>query len=129
MKTTVEDYFDPGLGMPLLNRYEFSSWDNERDNVPLFTYLNEDICWEMGLAFSLKDLSYYRGEEKVVEVYQASTSTFYYMRQDILEEILEKFNVHLDFEMYADKSDLKKKIGDENRSRVYRKVVTYEDVK
>lgn len=125
MKTTEEDYYDPGLGLPLLNRYKFSSWDNERDTVPLFYFLDEDICREMGLEFSLKDLSYYRNGEKVVEVFQSMDTSFYYMRQDVLEEILEKYNVHLDFEMYADKTNREKAAGEDGRYKNYKRIVTY----
>lgn len=125
MKTTEESYYDPGLGVPLLSRYEFSSWDNERDNVPQFYFLDEDICKEFGLEFSLKDLSYYRNGEKVVEVYQSTATSFYYLRQDILEEILAKNNVHLDFEMYVDKTNLEKTIGGEGRYNDFKKILTY----
>lgn len=125
MKTTEEDYYDPGLGLPLLNRYEFSSWDNERDKVPLFYFLDEDICKDMGMEFSLKDLSYYRNGEKVVEVYQSMATSFYYIRQDVLEEILEKYNVHLDFEMYADKTNREKEVSEDGRYKNYRKILTY----
>lgn len=125
MMTTEEDYYDPGLGLPLLNRYEFSSWDNERDKVPLFYFLDEDICKDMGMVFSLKDLSYYRNGEKVVEVYQSMATSFYYIRQDVLEEILEKYNVHLDFEMYADKTNREKEVSEDGRYKNYRKILTY----
>ena len=129
MKTTEDNYYDPGLGVPLLNRYEFSSWDNERDIVPHFYFLDEDICDELNLQFCLEDLSYYRNGEKVVEVYQSTSSSFYYLRQDMLEEILNKFNVHLDFEMYVDKTNLGEEIGGTDRYRNYRKNLTYEDVR
>lgn len=125
METTREDYYDPGLGVALLNKYEFSSWNNERDKVPQFYFINEEICQEMGLVFSLKDLSYYRNGEKVVEVYQSMATSFYYLRRDVLEEILEKFNVHLDFEMYADKTNFEKKNSEEGRYKNYRKTITY----
>ena len=125
MKTTEENYYDPGLGVPLLSRYEFSSWDNERDNVPQFYFLDEDICKEFGLEFSLKDLSYYRNGEKVVEVYQSAATSFYYLRQDILDEIQAKNNVHLDFEMYVDKTNLEKTIGREGRYNDFKKILTY----
>ena len=128
MKTTEEDYYDPGMGVPLLNRYEFSSWDNERDEVPHFYFLDEDVCKEMGLEFSLKDLSYYRNGEKVVEVYQSTATSFYYLRQDVLEDILEKYNVHLDFEMYADKTNLEKKIGEGEQYKNFRKTLTYKGI-
>ena len=129
METTEDNYYDPGLGVPLLNRYEFSSWDNERDTVPHFYFLDEDICDELNLQFCLEDLSYYRKGEKVVEVYQSTSSSFYYLRQDVLEEVLNKFNVHLDYEMYADKTNLGEEIGGTDRYRNYRKNLTYEDVR
>lgn len=129
MKTTEDNYYDPGLGLPLLNRYEFSSWDHERDIVPQFYFLNEDICKEFNLQFSLKDLSYYRDGEKVVEVFQSTSSSFYYLRQDVLEEILKKYNVHLDFEMYADKTNLGEETGGADRYRNYRKNLTYEEIR
>lgn len=127
MKTTEENYYDPGLGVPLLNRYEFSSWDNERDEVPPFYFLDEDICKEMGLAFLLKDLSYYRNGEKVVEVFQSTATSFYYLRQDVLEEILERYNVHLDFEMYVDKTNLEKRAGEAGRYKDFKKLLTYKN--
>lgn len=129
LKTTQKDYYDPGLGMPLLNKYEFSEWSHERDNVPSFYFINEEICKELNLVFSLNDLSYYRGEEKVVEVFQSSYSLFYYLRQDVLEEILDKFNVHLDFKMFADKIDQKKPVEEGNCYKDYKRMLTYEDVK
>lgn len=127
LKSIEEDYCDPGLGMPLLNKYEFSAWNSERDRVPNFCYINENVVKETGLVFSLKDLSYYRGEEKVVEVYQSDSSLFYYLRQDVLEEILEKFNVHLDFEMCASKTDLTGEIGNRTFKR-FKKLYTYEKI-
>lgn len=125
MKTTDEDYYDLRLGVPLLNRYEFSSRENERDKVPQFYFLDDDISKEMGLVFSLKDLSYYRNGEKVVEVFHSMATSFYYLRQDVIEEILEKYNVHLDFEMYANKTNLEKKIGEDGCYMDYRKTLTY----
>ena len=122
MVSAEEDYFDPGLGIPLLNKYEFSFWNNERDAVTGFYFINENICKELNLDFSLKELCYYKGEERIVEVFQSTSSLFYYIRQDILEEILEKFNVHLDFKMYAEKFDLKKEVGDKNY-RSYKKIL------
>lgn len=127
MKTPEEDYYDPGLGVPLLNKYDFSSWNKERDKLPHFHFLNEDICKEMELAFSLKDLSYYREGEKVVEVYHSTSTSFYYLRQDVLEEILERFDVHLDFEMYAEKTNLKKSVGGEGRYKEFSKMSTYKE--
>ena len=128
MKPTEEDYFDQGLGMPLLNKYEFSAWDNERDKLPSFYFINEAICKEFNLQFSLKDLCYYKGEERIVEVFQCSASLFYYIRQDILEKILDHYNVHLDFIMYAEKFDLKKENGD-NSYKSYKKLLSYNDIK
>ena len=128
LKTTTKDYYDPGLGVPLLSRYNFSEWNRERDSVPNFFFINEEIRKELNLVFSLKDLSYYKGNEKVVEVYQSSFSLFYYLRQDVLEEMLEKFKVHLDFEMQVDKMDTKMQIEDNSYKR-YLKTVTYEHLK
>ena len=88
LKNTRKDYYYPGLGFPLLSRYEFSGWNRERDSVPNFFFIDEGIRKELNLVVSLKDLSYYKGDEKVVEVYQSSNSLFYYLRQDVLEEIL-----------------------------------------
>ena len=81
----------------------------------------------MELAFSLKDLSYYREREKVVEVYHSTSTSFYYLRQDVLEEILERFDVHLDFEMYAEKTSLKKSVGGEGRYKEFSKISTYKE--
>lgn len=125
LKTTEEDYYDPGLGLPLLNRYEFSSWDNERDSVPQFYYLDEDVCQELDLKFSLKDLSYYRDGEKVVEVYQSMSTSFYCIRQDVMDEILERYNVHLDFEMYVDKTNREKGVYEDWRYNNFKKILTY----
>jgi len=125
LKNTRKDYYDPGLGFPLLSKYDFSEWNRERDSVPNFFFINEEIRKELNLVFSLKDLSYYRSDEKVVEVYQSSYSLFYYMRQDVLEEILEKFNVHLDFEIQVDKMDTKRQI-EYNCYKKYMKTLTYE---
>ena len=123
-----EDYYDPGLGLPLLNRYEFSAWNNERDTYPQFNFLNEDICKELNLVFFLKDLSYYREGEKVVEVFHSTATSFYYMRQDIIESILNKFNVHLDYEMYAEKTNYNKATGADGRYVKYRKNISYNDL-
>ena len=82
----------------------------------------------MGLEFSLKDLNYYRNGEKVVEVYQSTATSFYYLRQDVLEDILEKYNVHFDFEMYADKTNLEKKIGEGEQYKNFRKTLTYKGI-
>ena len=125
MKTTEEDYYDPGLGVPLLNRYEFSSLNKDRDEVLPFYFLNEDICKEVGLEFSLKDLSYYRNGEKVVEAFLSTDTSFYFLRQDVLDEILEKYQVHLDVEMYVNKSNLEKSIVEEGRYKAFKEILTY----
>ena len=96
--------------------------------MPRFYFIDDDICNELGLEFSLKDLSYYKDGEKVVEIYQSTATNFYYLRQDVVEEILERYNVHLDFEMYVDKTNLDKAIGGDGRYKNYRKTLTYESV-
>lgn len=128
IEETMSPYYDHSLGMPMLNTYEFSDRNDDKNKVTNFYFLNEEICKTLGLAFSLKELSYYRGEEKVVEVYKSISSLFYYIREDILEEILEKFNVHLNIEMYADKTNLKQEIGD-NSFKEYRRILAYKNVK
>lgn len=128
MKETEGSFSNPEIGMPLLNKYEFTRWDINRDKVTDFYFLNDEICKELGLVFSLKDLSYYRNGEKLVEVYQSVSTSFYYIREDILEELLVKFNVHLDFEMFTSKTNLIRKIGD-NSYKDYRQILTYENVK
>lgn len=98
-------------------------------DVPNFYFINDEICKELNLVFSLNDLSYYKGKEKVVEVFQASNSLFYYLRQDVLEEILDKYNVHLDFKVFAHKIDQKKSVEDGNCYKDYKRMLTYEDVR
>lgn len=122
-ETGYSDY-DHSLGMPFLDTYEFFGWARNRDNVPNFYFLNKKICSKLGLLFSLKDLSYYKGGEKVVDVYKSTSSLFYYIREDILEEVLEKFDVHLDFEMYANKTD-----QGNHSSKDYRQNIAYDAVK
>ena len=127
MESSEGEYCDPSLGLPLLNKYNFSAWDHERDAVASFYFINEEICQEMNLEFSLKDLCYYRQGEKVVEVFKSSSSSFFYLRQDVMEEIIKKYKAHLYFELYVDKTILKG-VDRSSKYKYFKKVVKYENI-
>ena len=127
MECSEREYCDPSLDLPLLNRFDFSSWDHERDAVASFYFFNEEICQEMNLEFSLKDLSYYRHGEKVVEEFKSSSSSFFYLRQDVMDDIIKKYKVHAYFDIYVDKTILKG-VDRDSKYKYFKKTVKYEDI-
>lgn len=111
MEYNGDDYYDPSLGVFLLQHYEFASWDSERAKNPNFYFLSDQIRKDFSLAFNVRELKYYKDGEPVTEYYQEDHSEFYYIRKDLLEEIEKRYKVTLVTELYAEKTDTRREEG------------------
>lgn len=105
MEYNGDDYYEPSLGVFLLQHYEFASWDRDRAKNPNFYFLSNQIWKDFVLTFNIRELKYYKGEEPVTEYYQDDHSEFYYIRRDLLEEIEKRYKVTLVTQLYAEKTD------------------------
>lgn len=84
----TEDYDNDEISKILLSRYSFSSWSQDRFDYTSFTCLNPQIAKEIGLSFDIPKMTYFKGEEEVSAYYVNDTDLFFYLRKDIVDEIL-----------------------------------------
>lgn len=105
MEYNGDDYYEPSLGMILLQHYKFSGWDKTRAKNSYFYFLSDQIRKDFGLEFNVRELKYYRDGKGVTEYYQDNHSEFYYIRKDFLEEIEKRYKVTLVTQLYAEKID------------------------
>lgn len=86
-----EDYYDNEKYSltELVWDYRWSSWSNNRYENPNFPFLNTEIANTIGLQFCLKDLSYYNSNnEQVTKIMWSESAELYYIRRDLLEQII-----------------------------------------
>lgn len=98
----TEEYDDFGNdSCPLIMaEYEFSGWDTNRFNYNNFFCLNPIIVRRIGLTFDLKTMTYYYNNEKVSEYFINESDHFFYLRKDIVDAILNIYNVKLYHRIY-----------------------------
>lgn len=111
MEYNGDDYYEPSLGMFLLQHYEFTGWDKTRAKNCNFYFLSDQIRKDFGLDFNVRELRYYWDGKGVTEYYQDNHSEFYYLRKDLLEEILKRYKVTLVTQLYAEKTDTHREKG------------------
>lgn len=71
--------------------YRWSSWSNNRYENPSFPFLNTEIANNKDLHFCLKDLSYYNSNnEQVTKIMWSESAELYYIRRDLLEQIIKE---------------------------------------
>lgn len=98
----TEEYDDFGNdSCPLIMaEYEFSGWDTNRFNYNNFFCLNPIIVRRIGLTFDLKTMTYYYNNEKVSEYFINESDHLFYLRKDIVDAILNIYNVKLYHRIY-----------------------------
>ncbi len=111
MKYNGDDYYEPSLGMFLLQHYEFTGWDRTRAKNCYFYFLSDQIRKDFGLVFNVRELRYFWDGKSVTEYYQDDHSEFYYMRKDFLEEIEKRYKVTLVTQLHAEKTDTHREKG------------------
>lgn len=111
MAYNSDDYYNPSLGVFLLQHYEFASWDSERAKNPDFYFLSDQIRRDFSLSFNVRELKYYKDGVPVTEYYQDDYSEFFYVRKDLLEDIEKRYKVTLVTELYAEKTDTHREEG------------------
>lgn len=84
----------------LLVQYAFSSWSSDRYKYTNFYMLNQQITVNIGLKFNLDDMEYYLGEEKVSVHYVNETDHFFFLRKDIVDTILKKYNAKIKYHVF-----------------------------
>lgn len=106
-----DDYYEPSLGVFLLQHYEFASWDSERAKNPDFYFLSDQIRMDFSLSFNVRELKYYKDGVPVTEYYQDDHSEFFYLRKDLLDDIEKRYKVTFVTEIYAEKTDTHREEG------------------
>ena len=111
MEYNGDDYYEPSLGMFLLQHYEFTGWNNTRAKNSYFYFLSDQIRKDFGLVFNVSELRYFWEGKGVTEYYQDNHSEFYYIRKDFLNEIEKRYKVTLVTQLYAEKTDTHREKG------------------
>ncbi|MEC5395262.1 hypothetical protein [Bergeyella sp. RCAD1439] len=76
--------------------YRWSSWSNNRYENSSFPFLNAKIAIANKLDFSLKDLSFYNSNnEQVTKIMWCDSALLYYIRKDILEQVMKSQKKHI----------------------------------
>lgn len=85
----------------LLCLYSFKEWSQSRFSHQSFLYLNPKISQAFDLDFNIAEMGYFNKRNEQVSVYfHNGNEHFFYLRRDIIEEILIKYNAKLRFHMY-----------------------------
>ena len=122
-----DDYYDPSLGMFILQEYEFSSWDTIRPDIRDFYFPTSQILSDFNLEFRVSDLCCYRNDEKVTAVFQDASSRFFFIKKELIEAILERYDVSLVREIFAEKVDKSHEEGSYRWKNLkeYRETIVY----
>ena len=95
-----EDY-ETDSDMPrLLAEYSFSNWDADRFKYKKMYMLNPEISQSIGLTFNMIDMSYYLEDEVVSMYYVNETDNFFFIRKDVVNKILRKYDAKIRFHIY-----------------------------
>ena len=97
--TATDEYISDNITY-LLAQYSFSTWDTTRFKYKNFYLLNPEISNDIGLTFNINDMAYYFGNDKISVHYINDTDHFFFMRKDIIDIILRKYNAKLWFDIY-----------------------------
>lgn len=73
----------------LMIKYDFSSWNSDRFKYKSFVCLSRKVCKSLGLEFNLDSLSYFLNEEEVSAYYVNASDFFFFMRKDVVDDLLE----------------------------------------
>lgn len=111
-----EDYYDNWDFPDLLSKYSFSSWNRERLQNPTVYLLNERIAKGIGLELDMNTLEYSFNGESVSNHYLNETDHFFYLRKDIVDTILKKYDAKLRYHLYE------RRIVDEDLSEEMSKI-------
>lgn len=89
-----EDFFHHDLNViDTMYAYSWSNWTSNRFDNPYFKFLNPEISNTLNLDFNLDDLSFYNEKnEQVTKIVWTESSKLYYIRKDLLDEIIDKLN-------------------------------------
>lgn len=96
----TEEYDDEKTCEILLARYGFRGWSQERFDYPSYSCISPYIAKEVGLIFDMGRMSYYKGEEEVSAYYVNDSDMFFYLRKDIVDKILERFDSKIRHHIY-----------------------------
>lgn len=111
MELNSNDYYEPSLGVSLLQEYKFSGWDSIRPSIPNFYFLADHIQKDYNLEFRVKELRYYKEGNPVTELFQDSSSMFLYIKKDFMNEITKRYKVNFIQEIYSEKIDTHREKG------------------
>lgn len=91
------DYYEEELSMiETIREYSWSSWSSQRYEHPHFKFLSSELSELLALEFNKDTLSFHNASnEEVTKIVWAESSTLYYIRKDLIEELCEKLNMEL----------------------------------
>lgn len=96
----TEEYNDDEERNRLLARYSFSDWSQERFRYRSFSCLSPSITRKVGLSFDLNKMSYVKGNEEVSAYYINDTDLFFYLRKDVVDELLDRLDAKIRHHIY-----------------------------
>ncbi len=104
-KTEENNYYYNKFSLrDLVYDYSWADWTEDRFENPNFKFLNTELADILNLNFNLDDLSYYTIKgEKVTNIIWAESSTLYYIRREIIEELKRKLNLDFIWYQFASK--------------------------
>lgn len=129
MKYTEEPYYDSPIEIPLLQHYEFSDWDKDRAKNSDFYFLSDMIRQILKLDFNVLDLNYYRDGIRLTERFKDSSSEFFYIKKELMEELETSVNMELVSIINAEKIDTYRGEGNTGRSKLksYYDIISVKD--
>lgn len=96
---SIEEYTEDTMPQ-LLSQYCFSGLDADRFKYKNFYMLNPKISRSIGIMFNINEMSYYMNNERVSVHYVNETDHFFFLRKDVVDTILKKYNAKLHFNIY-----------------------------
>ena len=95
-----EDYEDDWPLPDLLVHYTFSSWSQERFRYPMIYLLNEVIVKKVGLVLDIDSMEYHLNGEPVSVHFINDTDQFFYLRRDVVDDILIEYDAKIRYHLY-----------------------------
>jgi hypothetical protein len=127
------DYNEEELSMKeLIREYSWSSWSSQRYEHPHFKFLNPELSKLLELDFNTDTLSFHNASnEEVTKIVWAESSTFYYIRKDLIEKLCEKLEMELIWYQFISKYGEYGKHSDNKLNPKYndlKRVIKFKDI-
>lgn len=97
----MEEVYDDDWPLPdLLLYYTFSGWSMGRFHYPMVYFLNEEIAKTIGLELDIDSMEYMLDGELVSIHFINDSDQFFYLRKDVVDVFLKKYNAKIRHHLY-----------------------------